>query len=67
MEACRQFIRDEMSEYLQVPPLIGGRSQEIKNMDIVDANLVWYIQLGGTCCFLVGAVCLLVAHILGRL
>lgn len=40
--------------------------EEIENMDIADANLVWWIQLGGTCCFLVGAVCLLVAHILGR-
>lgn len=37
-----------------------------RRLDMADADLVWWIQMGGTCCFLVGVVCLLVAHILGR-
>ncbi len=40
--------------------------QEIEDMDIADANLIWWLGLGGTICFAMGISFLLVAHILGR-
>ena len=40
--------------------------EEIEDMEIADANLVWWIQLAGTLLFAGGVTCLLVAHILGK-
>lgn len=62
-------VGGEISENPQASPSIGDELWWLRlkrRLAVEDTNLVWWIQMGGTCCFLVGVVCLLVAHILGR-